>query len=136
VEKIIAFDGSALTLPRCDFKVSTFDLPGLLGGRPELHPTGSYLAADPALAERWRRRLDALDAGHRRLRVGIAWAGRPDNIVESRRRLPLQPLAELAARHASKAMFVSLQKGASGAAELRALALDWPDLGNECADFA
>src|SRR5262249_34097712 len=69
-----------------------------------------YLAADPALAADWRRRLGGL-AG---LRVGLVWAGgrRQDpNLltVDRRRSIALDRLAPLGA--VPGVSFVSLQKG-------------------------
>ena len=91
-----------------------------LSGLPRLHgttlqtipPVGSPYAADPALAERWKARLDRdLPAGSRR--VGIAWAGRPTHNNDRNRSLPLTAFAPIGA--VEGVALVSLQKGPAAA---------------------
>ncbi len=106
-----------------------------LSGLPRLHGTtletipvgGPYLDADPELAARWRTRLDAL-APAGRMRVGLAWAGRPTHNNDANRSVALARLATLAE---SGPVFVSLQKGPAAAQ-----AGDFPGLIDLDADIA
>ena len=87
-----------------------------LSGLPRLHGTTletipvqvPYLRADPTLAASWKARLDGrLPAG--KLRVGIAWAGRPTHNNDLNRTTALEnfrPFAEIPG-----VVLVSLQKG-------------------------
>ncbi|MCM8736304.1 tetratricopeptide repeat protein [Azospirillum sp. A1-3] len=57
--------------PGVDFHVPAGNLPELLrGSLSAFEPQDPWLAADPALVERWRARLAALGPG---LRIGIGW---------------------------------------------------------------
>jgi tetratricopeptide (TPR) repeat protein len=131
--ELIAFDGAGLEPPRCDFKLALFSLPRVLGVTPANVPRDAYLEAESAGVERWRQRLDVIDPA-RRLRVGINWAGRPDNALEPQRRVPLALLAALAGRAGNRIQLVSMQKG-QAAAELAAFPAI-ADLGADIADFA
>ena len=88
-----------------------------LSGLPRLHGTTlatipggvPYYAADPALAARWRARLDRdIPAGLRR--VGIAWAGRGTHNNDRNRSVALQAFTPVGA--VPGVALVSLQKGA------------------------
>lgn len=89
-----------------------------------------YLAADPAKQAAWQARLPAGS-----LKVGLAWAGRPQHKRDRWRSLALARLAPLGA--VPGVAFVSLQKGPA-AAEARTppagLALDDPTA--DLVDFA
>ena len=130
VAHFIAFDGAGLVPPRCDFKLALFSLPRVLGITPDNVPAAPYLVADATAVARWRERLDAIDPA-RRFRVGINWAGRPDNALEPQRAVPLALLARLGGE---KIKLVAMQKGAAAAqlAGYPAIA----DMGGEIVDFA
>lgn len=81
-----------------------------LGGDALAPPGGAYLAADPAHAETWRRRLDeARPQAGGRIRIGIAWQGNKAAPGDKGRSAPLDALAPLAAHPAVD--LVSLQVG-------------------------
>ncbi len=65
-----------------------------------------YLEPDPASAEAWRQRLSALSGR----RVGLVWAGNPDQPDDRRRSIATEALAPLGM--VAGISFVSLQKGA------------------------
>ena len=130
VAHFIAFDGAGLVPPRCDFKLALFSLPRVLGITPDNVSAAPYLKADAAAVARWRQRLDDIDPA-RRFRIGINWAGRPDNALEPQRAVPLALLAGLGGE---KIKLVAMQKGAAAAqlAGYPAIA----DMGGEISDFA
>ncbi len=87
-----------------------------LSGLPRLHGTTldtipvqiPYLYADPVLAADWKARLDArLPAG--KMRVGIAWAGRPTHNNDINRTTALENFRAFA--EVPGVALVSLQKG-------------------------
>jgi tetratricopeptide (TPR) repeat protein len=89
-----------------------------LSGLPRLHgttlanipPVGPPYQAEPALAARWKARLDHdIPPGIRR--VGIAWAGRPTHNNDHNRSLTLAAFAPIGALEGIA--LVSLQKGAA-----------------------
>jgi len=124
------FVTSGQPLPAFDLHCPLLDLPWIFNTDLQSIPaTVPYLSADPALAGRWAGRLQT----ERRLKVGLAWAGRPAPIAD--RSVPLARLAPLAD---AAVRFFSLQKEASAAEEARqgppGLALtDWT---GELSDFA
>ena len=87
---------------------------------------------DPVRVERWSRRL-ASDAG--RLKVGIAWAGRPGHERDAYRSIKLRSLLPVCEIEGIE--LYSLQKG-EGAAQLQTLGVDVEivDLQEELTDFA
>ena len=97
-------------LPPLDFHVRLASLPHLLGDRAmALAARAPYLHADAARSARWKSLVP--DDG--RLRVGIVWAGRPDQPRDRFRSTALQqwlPLLRL-----SDIRCFSLQKGAAEA---------------------
>jgi tetratricopeptide (TPR) repeat protein len=114
---------------QCD--AALVSLPRLLRTRLETIPAKvPYLRAPGETVPRWQRRLAAM-AG---VKVGVAWAGKPDHINDHRRSVDIALLAPLlAVRGAS---FASLQVGPR-AADLRQLgksSID--DLAPQLADFA
>jgi Flp pilus assembly protein TadD len=93
-----------------------FDAYCPLSGLPRLFGTDlsnipapiPYIQADPAKAERWRKRIEALvPKGYRRL--GLVWAGRPTHGNDFNRSMTLGTLAPLAAL--DKVALLSLQMG-------------------------
>jgi tetratricopeptide (TPR) repeat protein len=92
-----------------DCESALLSLPRLFETRLETIPaTVPYLRADPAEAARWRARL-----GGAGLKVGIAWAGNPEHVNDSRRSIDLPELAALFA--VPGVTFTSLQVGSRAA---------------------
>jgi tetratricopeptide (TPR) repeat protein len=93
--------------PPADARVPLFSLPHILGIDLESLPGPlPYLAAEPALAELWKARLDAIAPGPR---VGVVWSGNTTAKVDSGRSFPLRDVEPLA--RAIGAPLISLQKG-------------------------
>jgi Flp pilus assembly protein TadD len=91
-----------------------------------------YLRADPALAERWKRRLAGGAAG---CRVGLVWASQSKHRTAPDKSLALAALAPLAA--VPDLRFYSLQKReAARQAERPPAGMQIEDLGEELRDFA
>jgi hypothetical protein len=91
-----------------------------------------YLRSEPALVENWSRTLGPAEG---QLRVGLAWAGRPQFKGDRTRSLNLQQLAPLAV--ARGVQFYSLQKGSAGQqAKNPPPGLELIDLGSRLNDFA
>lgn len=76
---------------------------------------GPYVRADAQRTEQWRRVLDADAAsfGAARLRVGLVWAGRPQQWDDRKRSISLAAMAPLA--RATGVHFYSLQVGGAAA---------------------
>jgi tetratricopeptide (TPR) repeat protein len=103
-------------LPAFDVHAPLLSLPLLFGTDLGSVPADvPYLRPDPALAEKWRRHLDALPG----LKVGIAWQGSGKNRTDHLRSVPLGAFEALARLDGVR--LVSLQKG-PGAEQARALA--------------
>jgi hypothetical protein len=104
------------SLPPFDLHCPLLSLPRAFGTTLETIPAATpYLAADPAEATLWRKRLASLPG----LRVGLVWAGGPRTpvpkliAIDMRRSLTLKTLAPLA--EVSGVSFVSLQKSSPAA---------------------
>jgi predicted O-linked N-acetylglucosamine transferase (SPINDLY family) len=94
-------------LPPFDVHCAFMSLPRVLGITLDNLPAPvSYLGADPAAVERWRRRLAGTGSG---LKVGIAWAGNPKHAGDRRRSIALERLAPIL--DVPGARFYSLQVG-------------------------
>ena len=95
--------------PPCVAYCPLSGLPRLHGTRIDNIPSGvPYLSADPERAAAWRARLDQL-AAPGSLRVGVAWAGRPNHRNDANRSMglaDLSPIGEL-----DGVTLVSLQVG-------------------------
>ena len=118
------------TLPAHDahcFVMSLAHLSGVtLGSIPNAVP---YLAPPTEVAARWRTRL----ATPARLKVGLAWAGRPTHINDHVRSIPLDAFAPLASVE-GLALF-ALQKG-SRLADTMVFPGKIDPIGSEMEDFA
>ena len=118
-------------LPSCDFHAPLMSLPAIFETTVTTIPaTIPYLAADPALVERWRERLRDVPG----LKVGIAWQGNPRHKLDRHRSFPLallEPIARL-----EGISLVSMQKGA-GAEQLLSWAnrFNFLDIGPQLAEF-
>jgi tetratricopeptide (TPR) repeat protein len=108
-------------------------LPRLLKTRLETIPAGvPYLRPPAQTAQHWNARLGKMDG----LKVGIAWAGNPEHVNDTRRSLDLSILEPLFAVRGTT--FVNLQVGPR-AAELKKLKKVQPaieDISSELTDFA
>jgi len=117
-------------LPPFDVWCPLLSLPRIFGTQLDSIPAAApYLAARPAVAERWARRL----AGLTGLRVGLVWSGNARHINDFRRSIDFQRLRPLF--DVSGVSWVSLQVGQQ-AAELAALPPgNVTDLSAELTDF-
>jgi hypothetical protein len=83
------------SLQGIDYVLPVRSLGRVLGITPQtLKRPASYLSADPKRVDAWRDRL-----GDRRgrLRIGVAWSGRPTQVNNSLRSIPPETLASIAA---------------------------------------
>jgi Flp pilus assembly protein TadD len=130
-------DGDA-PVPAHDFHCSFNGLPRAFETTLASIPCAvPYLAAEPALADHWARRLPPA----RDLRVGLVWAGQARpwlagfTGLDGRRSTGLATLAPLAA--VSGVQFVSLQKGAAACeAQSAGRALELLDVMDDVRDLA
>jgi Flp pilus assembly protein TadD len=90
-------------LPDCVAHAPYMSLPGLFGSTPDNVPAWpAYLSApEPA-------RPDLVVPNRGRRRIGLVWAGSPDNRIDRQRSMPAEALKDLMAADAD---FVSLQVG-------------------------
>lgn len=118
-------------LPHFDVHCALLSLPRVFGTTLATIPGGiPYLRPDPALVRRWDARI-----GGSKLRVGIVWAGNPNQKGDALRSPRLAAMSPLFAT--PNVDFVSLQLGA-GRQDIAATPLppNVLDLGDEIADFA
>ncbi|HEX4142545.1 MAG TPA: tetratricopeptide repeat protein [Pirellulales bacterium] len=102
----VFFRGSDKEFPQCDFYLPLLSAPGALGTTATTIPAEiPYLRADPVLGEQWRREL----AGIEGLKIGIAWQGARDYLLDRWRSIPLAQFAPLARMPGVR--LISLQKG-------------------------
>jgi tetratricopeptide (TPR) repeat protein len=140
VEGISAVFARGERLPAFDWQAPLPSLPLVFGTTMNSIPAANpYLSTDPALVEKWSKRLGATDE---RLRVGLAWAGNPRFKADRTRSLNLQQLAPFAAAAEAKptaqgAKFFSLQIGPRGEqAKSPPTGMDLVDWTEELTDFA
>jgi hypothetical protein len=89
-----------------DFYIPLLSLPGVLGLALDTIPADiPYITAEPVRVERWRGELGKFSE----LKVGIAWQGRPDYVLDVFRSIRLAEFAPLGACRRVK--LFSLQKG-------------------------
>lgn len=109
----------------CDLQCPLLSVPGTLVDFPrEPYWEGPYLAPDGRLVTAWESRVRAIDG----FKVGIVWAGSPENSQERFRAVPLHAFAPLA--EVPGVRLVSLQKGPGSeqiAAEPELRVIDWSD---------
>ncbi len=92
--------GAGEVLPPCDVHLPLTQLPAVCRVvEEELGEGVPYLAAEPALVEKWRARL----ADFPGFKIGIAWQGNPKYSGDSRRSIRLVEYAPLAGRARSAA---------------------------------
>jgi tetratricopeptide (TPR) repeat protein len=99
---------SAMSWPAFDLHCPLCTLPLAFGTRLDTIPSAaSYLAAPAERARAWEEALQTDFGPRNRLRVGLAWSGRPTHGNDHNRSIPLQAFSPLLA---ANAIFVSLQK--------------------------
>ena len=118
-------------LPALDFCANLMSLPHAFGTTVATIPAEiPYLSPDPAYAAKWAPRFADRD----RLRVGLAWAGRPTHRSDRLRSMSLGQLAPIL--DVEGVRFVSLQKGpAAVQAEAVPERVDWDGIGAELDDL-
>jgi hypothetical protein len=118
-------------LPDFDLHCPLLSLPGAFQTSLETIPLEvPYLAADPQLLIKWR---DKLQSNDRRMKVGIAWAGRETYERDAERSLTLRAFGPLA--RVSGVAYYNLQKGPQ-AKQTAPAGLELIDLTAELSDFA
>jgi Flp pilus assembly protein TadD len=99
-------------LPEFDLQCPLLSVPRAMRTTVESIPVVlPYLRCEPAAAEEWRQRVDAVARGKRK--IGVAWAGRREHWNDRNRSIPPEMLTPLLS--APDAIFVSLQKLQEGA---------------------
>lgn len=89
----VAVTGAGSALPEADLQVPLLSLPAYLA--PEQPPAAPYLTVSAADTDPWLPRLAGLPPGRR---IGLAWAGNPNNEADRRRSMAaaeLEPLRQL-----------------------------------------
>ena len=126
---------SKAPVPDFDVHCPLASLPRLFDTTLSNIPAGiPYVRAQPERIEHWRRRVPA----DGRLKIGLAWAGRPDYANDRNRSMSLRQLAPLG--QVPRTWFCSLQKGAASQqartppGELSLV--DWTDELDDFADTA
>lgn len=114
-------------LPAFDLHCPLMSLPLMFGTTPATIPwSGPYLHSDPKLMEHWSQRMPA-EAN--RPRIGLVWAGRPENKVDRKRSMRLEQFAPLSGIKGAR--FFSLQKGPAAVQARRPPAgmelIDWTE---------
>lgn len=128
IERVIA---AGSDLPPFDVHVPLLSLPHVFGTTLATIPAATPYLQVPADAQaRWAARLTA----SKTMRIGLAWAGNPDQKYAALKSVPLEALARLTAR--ADAQFFSLQVGAAAAELARLPAGRIVDLAPELTDFA
>ena len=133
----LAVIGADDDVPAHDLRCSLLSLPAAFGTTADNVPANvPYLAADPALREAWRARLQAQEepGRPRRLRAGLVWSGNPRHHNDHNRSIPL---ARLARALPDSIDWIALQPTASEA-DRRSMAQvpGLRDLGAALSDFA
>jgi tetratricopeptide (TPR) repeat protein len=131
--RIAELAASNQPLPNFDVQCPLLSLCSVFNVTAETIPSEvPYLKPDRELVRRWSERFDA---GDKRLRAGLVWAGRPQHTNERNRSMNLAQFAPLASL--DSVAFYSLQKGIAAAqaadppAGLRLM--DWTE---DLTDFA
>lgn len=98
-------------MPEADFQIPLLSLPRRMNTTPGTIPAAAgYLSAAPDRVAVWKERLDA-PPGVRR--VGLVWAGNPDNKTDYKRSIPLVDLTQML--EMPGCAFFSLQIGKAAA---------------------
>jgi Glycosyltransferase family 9 (heptosyltransferase) len=92
--------------PAFDLQLPSFGLPHVMGTRLETIPRQvPYVFANPRRAEAWRKALEPIEG----FRVGLAWAGSPQNTNDRNRSVAISMFAPLG--EVEGVRFLSVQKG-------------------------
>jgi tetratricopeptide (TPR) repeat protein len=120
-------------LPSFDVHCPLMSLPLAFGTRLDTVPaTVPYFHVAPGVAETWGKKLGPRTG---RLRVGLAWAGNPKQVVDTRRSITLSHLSPLS--KVPGVTFYSLQKGYAAAQTANPPpGMELIDLTGEIEDFA
>jgi len=120
-------------LPPFDFYIHLLSLPRAFGTDVASIPAAvPYLETDRANCERWANRFNTTGG---RLKVGLAWAGRPTHDRDRHRSIPLDALAVLG--RVAGVRYVGLQKDVPPSdGQASPLGTDFVNLGPELRDFA
>lgn len=113
-----------------DFCAPLMSLPHLLAAHDEPEAGAAYLQADAGLRHRWRTMMPA----SKKPRVGLVWAGNPNNPNDRNRSVPPEMFVPLLRRGA--ALFFNLQIDAHRAATLPLIEAGMIDLPAAPEDFA
>jgi Tfp pilus assembly protein PilF len=133
IEQLITPDDP---LPPFDVHCPLPSLPGVFHTTLENLPRQiPYLSPDPAEVETWKSKL-RMEPADRRLKVGIAWAGRPQHSNDHNRSISVDLLRPVIEQQAV-ARFISLQKG-TATSQLRDLppGVEVLDVSQDLTDFA
>jgi Flp pilus assembly protein TadD len=142
IAQIVPGIRSPADLPPFDMHCPIMSLPFLFGTHLESVPADvPYLRPELSLLQRWRAKVSAAAAGRKigprkvnGLKVGLAWAGNPDHIIDACRSAKLEHFAPLAGAGAT---FFSLQKGpAASQAASAPSGMELIDLTADLHDFA
>lgn len=96
-------------VPEADFQIPLLSLPHRMNTTLDTIPAAAgYLSVAPVRIAAWKERLD-VPSGMRR--VGLVWAGNPDNKTDYKRSIPLADLAPVLETPGCR--FFSLQIGAA-----------------------
>jgi Flp pilus assembly protein TadD len=128
VDRVVA-EGE--TLPEFDVQMPLLSLPGVFGTSPDSVPAKvPYLWPEERFVEKWKDELSE----ERGFKIGIAWAGRPENLLDRTRSIPLTHFAGIAATAGVR--LYSLQMGA-GHEQLSEFEGRWPitDLAARLGEF-
>ncbi len=129
IDRVVPYD---TPLPDYDVHAPLMSLPHIFGTTLRTIPAVvPYLEVNNELVERWQRELNNLS----KFRVGIAWQGNPNNLLDRNRSIPLCHFAALA--RVPGVQLISLQRG-PGHEQLREIAGRFSviDLGSRLDDFA
>ena len=113
--------------PAADFQLPMMSLPAVLGKQGWPPPLPPYIFPAPELKELWKKRLQELSG----LKVGLAWAGRPEHDNNANRSILPADLAAL--REIAGVSWVSLQFGVGNVADVP---LTLNDFSDEVKDFS
>ena len=116
-----------------DLHIPMMSLPRVLDVRYEtLRPFKPYLRPRGGELDEWRRKLKSLTPveNRKRKRIGLVWAGNPENPSDRNRSMTWETISRIITTHKKRFQFFSLQPG------VRPDHPDIIDLGDSLRDFA
>jgi tetratricopeptide (TPR) repeat protein len=131
IEKLLVDE---FTLPKIDVHCPMLTAPRLMKTTVETIPADvPYLNADASLVAKWKEQLDRQGDGKRK--IGLVWAGRPENQRDRRRTMALEQFAPLS--QTTDIQLFSLQKGdAARQAGAPPVGMNLINLAPQLTDFA